>query len=193
MAKDESSQSDDGAAKRREPYSGPAREALRKALAALVTGGLVPDNVVERGGDLLALEIVASRMMMPEEADRDNPDLAVAEEEGERDQAVTEEEDERDQAVTEALVAVLTDAVEKNLLFRRHRRLLRCVLPLRTEYLDKNIEERRAAAGEYMMKKAVKAGTIRTYYEPRALDELARVLVEMEAKHRGEVLSDLGV
>jgi hypothetical protein len=171
MAKGDGSQSRDGDAKRREPYSGPALVALRKALAALVTGGLTADSVVERGGELLALDIVASRVEALDEDD----------------------EDKRDQAVTDSLTAVLAEAVEKKLLFRRHRRLLRCVLPLRKELLGKNVEERRTAAGQYMTKQSVKAGTIRTYYEPRALDELARVLVEMEAKHRGETLSELGV
>ena len=129
-----------------------------------MTGGLVTDNVAEKGGELLGLEIVAGQVQLPEGAD----------------------EDERDQAFTEALTAVLKEAVERKLLFRRHRRLLRYVLPLQAEYLGKSIEERRTAAGMNMTKKPVKPGTIRTYYEPRALNELARVLVEMEADHRGE-------
>jgi hypothetical protein len=80
----------------------------------------------------------------------------------------------------------LKEAVEKRLLFRRYHRLLRYLLPLQAEYLGKSIKERRIATGMNMTKKPVKPGTIRTCYEPRALDELAKVLVEMEAEHRGE-------
>lgn len=148
-------------------YSGPRLEDVRKDLAAVVTGGLVADSVAEKGRELLGLEIVVSRARLP----------------------VGAGEDERDQASTEALTAVLKEAVEERLLFRKHRRLLRYVLPLEAEYLDRSIEERRAAAGKNMTKKPVKPGTIRTYYEPRALDELARILVEMEAEYRGEQIA----
>ena len=149
------------------PYSGPALDDLRKNLAELVTAGLVPYNVAEKGGSLLELAIVTARLTVDEDAD----------------------EDERDAAYAEALVAVLKEAVTKERMpFRRYRRVLKYVLPLKEDYLGKSIEERRTAAGQELTdgKKAVKPGTIRTYYEPRARDDLARVLVEMETEHRGE-------
>jgi hypothetical protein len=148
------------------PYSGPPLEKLRKNLSALVTGGLVQDNVAEQGDDLLTLQIVKSRLNLADGAG----------------------EDDRDEAHTEALTAVLKDAVQEGkVLFKKHRRLLRYVLPLEADFLGKSIEERRTEAGKKMISnKEVKPGTIRTYYEPRALDELARVLVEMEAEHCGE-------
>jgi hypothetical protein len=34
--------------------------------------------------------------------------------------------------------------------------------------------------------KPVEPSTIRTYYEPRALNQLAVVVIRMEAEHRGE-------
>jgi hypothetical protein len=156
------------------PYSGPTLAAIRKSLAELVTGGLVAYNVAEKGGALLRLELVRERLQAPTGADADS-------------------EDARDAAYAQALVAVLKDAVEGDgrILFRKHRRLLRYVLPLKEEYAKKSIKDRRTAAGKDAADgKPVKAGTIRTYYEPRALDELARVLVEMEAEKRGEVQVD---
>ncbi len=150
-----------------EPYSGPDFDALRKSLSELVTGGVVPYNVAENGGALLNLDIVSSRIKVGPETD--------------------EEEQERAQA--QALLAVLTSAVDKKqLMQRKHRRLLKYVLPLKDEYAGKTIEERRRAAGENLTdgKRVVKSGTIRTYYEPRALDQLAITLVRMEAEHRGQ-------
>jgi hypothetical protein len=153
------------------PYSGPAIADVRKSLAEVVTGGLVPGNVAEKGGVLLELQIVVNRLKLPAKAN----------------------EDARDSAYAKALTAALKDAVEGGrILFRKHRRLLRYVLPLEKEYLNKSIKERRTAAGKNLSDgKPVGAGTIRTYYEPRALDELARVLVEMEAAARGEALSEV--
>jgi hypothetical protein len=155
------------------PYSGPHVEALRKNLAALVTEGLMPYNIAEKGGELLELQIVTSRLGVIDDAD----------------------EDVRDQAYAAALVAVLDEAVKDRILFRKYRRLLRYVLPLREGYLNKPIEARRKAAGKNLTdgKKVVQAGTIRTYYEPRALDALAQALVEMEAQKRGEASPVTGV
>jgi hypothetical protein len=174
MAKEVSQR--DEAAQELPAYSGPLLETLRKNLAELVTGGLVPDNVAEKGGDLLKLKIVTSRLRLSEEADED---------EGEG-------EDERDKACLEALTEVLRDAVkEGRVFFKKHRRLLRIVLPLHADLVGKPIEMRRTEAGKKMINgKEIKPGTIRTYHEPRALDELARVLLEMEAEHRGESPTD---
>ena len=154
------------------PHSGSAlADLLRKNLADLVTVGLLPYNVAETGGSLLELAIVTARLKIDEDAD----------------------EDERDAAYAKALVAVLKEAVTKERMpIRRYRRVLKYVLPLKEEYLGKTIKERRTAAGRDLKdgKQAVKAGTIRTYYEPRALEDLARVLVEMETEYRGETLPE---
>jgi hypothetical protein len=151
------------------PYSGPTTSEVRRALSAIVTHGLVPYHVAESGGPLLSLEIVQSRLP---------PNL-------------NGDEEKRDAAYTEALRSVLHEAVMERVLTRRHRRLLRYVLPLIPEYLGTTVLERRTLAGEQMRDgiKSVKAGTIRTYYEPRALDQLAAALVAMEAEHRGEDIS----
>lgn len=150
-----------------EPYSGPPLADIRKNLADLVTNGLVPYNVAERGGALLEMEIVRSRVEGDPDADDDESEMALA----------------------SAVESVLRDAVTKDRMrIRRHRRVLKNVLPLKEELLNAPINERRAAAAHDLRdgKKSVKPGTIRTYYEPRALDDLARVLVEMEAERRGQ-------
>ena len=149
------------------PYSGPKEESLRNDLARIVREGLEPYWISEVGGDLLTLEIVRCRVP-PEILDDDG--------------------DEAEDAKAKALVAVLTEAVDL-IGQRKYRRVLRYVLPIRKEYLGKPVKERRVAAGQNLKdgKKAVKAGTIRTHYEPKALDQLARMLVKMESEHRGEM------
>lgn len=151
-----------------QPYFGPDVEIVRRSLGNLVAEGLLPSNIAENGGELLELAIVASRVEAQVDAD----------------------EEDRERAEAAALVAVLVAAVVKGRIpARRHRRILKHVLPLKEEYLGTTIKERRTAAGQDLKPgKAVKPATIRTYYdyEPRALDELARVLVEMEAEYRGE-------
>lgn len=102
----------------------------------------------------------------------------------------TADEDEREADYAQALTAALEETVTKARIPRRkHRRILRYVLPLEPNYIGTSIKTRRAAAGENLTDgKKVKANTIRTYpeYEPNALDELARALTEMEAERRGE-------
>lgn len=151
-----------------EPYSGPKLKDLRGNLGKLVTEGLLPYHVAEVGGKLLELKLVTSRLNLP-----DNP---------------TEEEEET--AYAEALTEVLNEAVamKNSGIRRKDRKVLKNVLPLRKNLLGEPIEKRRAAAGKDMKdgKKGVKPGTVRTYYEPRALDRLAQVLVNMEAEYRGE-------
>ena len=127
----------------------------------------MPSNVADNGGVLLELELVAGRLELDLKADEDTQNAAYA----------------------VALIAVLDEAVVKPRIPRgKHRRILRYVLPLIPDYLGTTIKERRTAAGEHLTdgKKVVKPGTIRTYkdYEPAALDELARVLVEMETECR---------
>lgn len=154
-----------------EAYSGPAFDEIRASLAALVTEGVAPYNVADNGGALLELQAVTGRVVI----------------------AVGADEDDEERAYAEALVAVLKEAVDKRRIqSRKHRRLLKYVLPLREELLEKTIEQRRTAAGKNLTdgKKVVKPGTVRTYYEPRALDRLARALIAIECEHRGEVLPD---
>jgi hypothetical protein len=153
-------------------YSGPSAEALRKSLAAMLTEGLTPSSIAEHGDVLLELQIVTERLSANDHAD----------------------EAQREADYAQALTAVLELAVAKEHIPRRkHRRILKYVLPLESEYLGRTIKERRAAAGKNLTdSKTVKASTIRTYgeYEPNALDELARALTEMEAEARGETKPD---
>jgi hypothetical protein len=149
-------------------YSGPSIEAVRGSLAAVITEGLTPSSIAEHGHVLLELKLVVERLSTNDHAD----------------------EDQREADYAQALTAVLDLAVIKERIpGRKHRRILKYVLPLESEYLGATIKDRRAAAGEHLTDgKKVKASTIRTYpeYEPTALDELARALTEMEAECRGE-------
>jgi hypothetical protein len=143
---------------------------LRKRLSELLTEGLVASNVADNAGELLELQIVASKLELDADADEEAQEAAYA----------------------AALTAVLMEAVVKKRIPRgKHRRILRYVLPLKDEYLGTTIRERRIAAGEHLTdgKKIVAPGTIRTYkeYEPGALDALATVLVKMEAEYHREI------
>lgn len=147
------------------PEEGPSVEEIRNALAGLVTEGLVPYNVGESGGCLLDLAIVqAQRKPVP----RDAP------------------EPDRHAADAEALTSVLQDAVDHKDISGKHRRLLRDVLPLRPELLGKPIKERRKEAGKDLKpgKKDIGPGTVRTYYEPKALLKIAEVVWMIESQFR---------
>jgi hypothetical protein len=161
--------------KERPSYAGPKPDALRKNLAGLVAEGFMPENVADKGGDLLELRIVTSRVTLGKDASNDQREIATA----------------------EAFIALVGEVADNKKLVRqrKYRRLLRYVLPLENDCFDMDVEERRTAAGKNLFggSKEVKPGTIRTYYEPRALDELARVLVEMEAESRGEAPPGAGV
>jgi len=134
----------------------------------MLTEGLTPSSVAEYGGALLELRLVADRLRATDWDDED------------------EKESDYARALTETLeLAVVDERIPR----RKHRRILKYVLPLESGYLGRTIKERRAAAGKNLTdSKTVKASTIRTYqeYEPNALDELARALTEMEAEARGE-------
>ena len=148
------------------PYTGSSVASIRRNLATLITDGVAPYNVADKGHDLLRLQIVQHRISHGD---------------------MTEDEREADEAA--ALISVLKEAVARERMpIRRYRRLLRFVLPLDEQYLGTTIGVRRAAAGEHLMdgRRTVKPGTIRTYYEPRALDALAKALVAMEAAARKE-------
>jgi hypothetical protein len=141
--------------------------AVRKALAELVTGGVMPYNVAAHGGVLLEFEIVISRLELT-------------------DDDANEDDDKREEDYAAALVSVLGEAVVKARIPQRaYRRVLKCVLPLRDEYLGLAIKDRRIVAAQELKtpKKTIKPATVRTYYEPRALDALATVLLEMEASY----------
>ena len=157
----------------RPPYGGASPDVLRKSLAALVVDGLEPHNVADNAGELLELQIVSSRVTFGEEADKG-----------------------REIARAQTFIALVAEVVDKKRVRKgKYRRLLRYVLPLRKDLIGKNVNERRTAAGEHLTSgsKVVQPATIRIYYEPRALDELARVLVEMEAEVRGEAPPSAGI
>jgi hypothetical protein len=139
--------------------------AIRTTLGRLVTDGLVPYNVGENGGALLEMAVVqAARVKLDSAAD----------------------EASRYEADTEALRSVLEAAVEDEDIGGKYRRLLRAVLPLTPELVGKPVRERRIVAGEVLKpgKNDVTAGTVRNYYEPKALDKLARVLWSIEQESR---------
>jgi hypothetical protein len=141
---------------------------IRDALGKLVTDGLVPYNVGDNGECLLDLGLV--------KAHREALD-------GDADEA------ERYGADTRALTAVLEDAVAREEIRGKHRRLLRAVLPLKPELVGKSIKERRTEAGKDLRpdKDDVRPGTIRNHYEPKALDKLAAVLWQMEQEFQAAV------
>jgi hypothetical protein len=70
------------------------------------------------------------------------------------------------------------------MLSQQHRDLLRFVLGLDPTTRDLSAMERRRIAGERFRggTKPVSAGTIRTYHEPRALDELAAILISLDSE-----------
>ena len=148
------------------PEEGPSVQDIRKALSGLVTEGLIPYNISENGGCLLDLASVqARRKSVPKDAP----------------------EADRHAADAEALTSVLQDAVNHKDINGKHRRLLQDVLPLRPELLGKTIKERRKEAGKNLKpgKKDIGPGTVRTYYEPKALEKIAEAVCQIESKFRG--------
>jgi hypothetical protein len=162
-----------------EAYSGPSYVRIRKSLTDLVTLGLSPYSVAEKGAALVELEIL------------------IRHRRGLNDNA---SDDERDAADADALLALLEEAVHRRrIASRKFRRVLRFVLPIYTEegfeqYRDASLEARRTAAGQNLTgnehDEPVEPSTIRTYYEPKALSKLAVVLIHMESEHRGETPPD---
>jgi hypothetical protein len=157
------------------PYSGPCFEAIRKNLTDLVTLGISPYSVAEKGQALLELQVVTEkRKPLPPNA----------------------EDDDRDVADADALVALLDEAVKRERIsHRRYRRVLRYMLPIyvRSGYeqlREASLKDRRSAVAEDLTGKkngkTVEPSTIRTYYEPRALNQLTVVLILLEAERRGE-------
>jgi hypothetical protein len=145
-------------------------EAIRETLRKLVTDGLVPFNVGDNGGYLLELGVVRAAR-----AELDAADDEVS----------------RYEADTEAVRSVLAAAVEHEDVSGKYRRLLRAVLPLKPELVGKPVKERRVEAGKDIKpgKNDVTAGTIRNYYEPKALAKLAHVLWAMEQEFQAEATS----
>jgi hypothetical protein len=137
---------------------------IRDALARLVTHGLDdPYNVGDNGGVLLDLAIVQGRVQAP-------PDVT---------------EVQRFEAYTKALTSVLAEVVDDKEFPGKSRRLLKALLPLDPDLLGAKLTDRRIAAAKNLTPgKQVTPGTIRTYYEPKALQRLARVLVREELAFR---------
>jgi hypothetical protein len=152
-------------------YSGVSQQTIRDRLGGLVTDGITRVNIATNAGELLELDIVCSAMPTHDAGDEDAVEVAQAE------------------ALTKVLkLAVVSDRIP----YRPHRRILKFVLPLKDKYLGEDVKTRREAAGIDIAtgQKPIKPESIRTYYphEPQALDELARVLVSMEAVSRKEPL-----
>ncbi len=154
-------------------YTGIEEQAVRERLGKLLKRGLVPRNVGNKAGKLLELRVVAEQIATVGKRRRPK--------DGE------DEDDVRDAVAAEVLTAVLVIAVGR-MLTSDYRRLLKRVLPLKQELLGEEIAVRRAAAQAALAERgtSVELETLRTYYEPRALDELAWYLVLLEAEHRGE-------
>jgi hypothetical protein len=152
-----------------ESYSGPPARELRKTLRWLVTQGLTPDNLVRRGGDLLNLRVVVSRVQVGADASEDEWERAAA------------------AAFVDVLVELTTNPRgEPGVIYvfkSEHRKVLRNVLSLKPELVGAPLEQRRKAAAEEL---GLEVSTARTSYEPPALDDLVRALIELDARHRGE-------
>jgi hypothetical protein len=163
-------------------YAGISQAIVRSRLGGLIAQGLTPSNVGNKAHELLRMEIVQERRRALED-ERLN---------AEGDESDVDEDDTADELDARALTEVLKQAVAQ-IQVSNYRRILKRVLPLKPGLVGTPIAERRTAAAsafrhERIGDEPVVAETIRTYHEPRALDELARTLVEMEAKYRGEAL-----
>ena len=138
---------------------------VRDALAKLVTEGLFKHyNVGENGGCLLRLAVVQDRW---------------------KGLDGNASEDQRYQAYAQGLRAILAEAIEDEDFSGKARRLLQDVLPLREELRGMAIKERRVEASMHTKPgEKIKPGTIRTYYEPKALKKLAEALLQLESGFR---------
>lgn len=141
----------------------PSYDDVRHALTSVVTYGLVPFSVATYGESLVALEIVQARMpdgLRPKDGDR------------------------YEQAATAALTEVLREAVD-GIRSRNYRMVLEYVLPLMPELRDTDVTHRRTEVGKVLRNRPLKAGSVRVYYERKALDQLANDLLEAEADAGG--------
>jgi hypothetical protein len=132
--------------------------------------GLVPFNVATRGGPLLELAVVQARI----------PDGLKPTDDEPYEEAATA-------ALTEVLTMVVNDIKSRN-----YRVVLRHVLPLIPELLGTDVTHRRTEAGKALKRGAPhppKAGSVRTYYEGHALDQLAEDLHRVEAAHQAAAVS----
>lgn len=149
-------------------YSGPPLADIRKCFTDLVRYGLTPQSVSDRGATLMEMQIVLEkRPSLPDSATDDAHEAA-------------------DMA---AVLDVLTNAVDRaHIPASTDRRVLRFVLPIYDDYRGASLSARRTVAGEKIFDgdRVVSSGTIRTSYEPKALDWLGVVLVKLKAERRGE-------
>jgi hypothetical protein len=153
-----------------EPPSGDLAT-IRESLGKLIKEGLVAYHVADVGGPLVGLGIVQAKLISGHGCLNG---------------------DERDEAHADALKEVLTEAINHPVMGGKARRLLENVLPLKEELIGASPKERRTEAGKHIKngKKVIKPGTIRTYYEPDALNKLAEILVSMEHDHRSTASAD---
>jgi hypothetical protein len=106
-----------------------------------------------------------------------------------RRQPTERTDDAQEAADMAAVLAVLAEAVDKtHIPASTYRRVLRFVLPIHDTYRGTKLTARRKVAGEKIFDddRVLTSGTIRTSYEPLALDWLGVTLVKLEAEHRGE-------
>lgn len=149
-------------------YSGPRYVEVRKCLTNLVRYGLTPQTLSEKGTVLMQLKIVQAERELPPESATD---------------------DAQEAADLAAVLTVLNHAIDKaHIPSSKNRRVLRNVLPIFGELRGEPLKVRRTVAGERFVDGAHKVGpdTIRTSYEPTALDWLGAILVKLEAESRGE-------
>ena len=149
-------------------YSGPPFAELRKCFTDLVRYGLTPQTISDKGAVLMELKIICERR-------QPLPDSAT--------------DDAHEGADMVAVLDVLTKAIDRaHIPASTDRRVLRFVLPIHENYRGASLSARRTAAGENIFDgdRVLTPGTIRTSYEPKALDWLGVVLVKLEAEQRSE-------
>ncbi|HUB73954.1 MAG TPA: hypothetical protein VL979_07960 [Solirubrobacteraceae bacterium] len=154
-------------------YSGTPFSDIRQCLTALVRHCLTPQTVGDRGAALLSLKIVEDERTPPAEPATD---------------------DQHEAADMAAVLSVLSKVVDKqHIPSSKDRRVLRFVLPIYEDHDGAPLRgapllSRRTIAGEEVIDgdKVVAPATIRTSYEPKALDWLGVILVQLEAERRGE-------
>lgn len=150
-------------------FDGSQEGEVRAALGALIAHGLVPFNVASKGGALLELGVVQSQIPDGLKPNDDDP---------------------YEEAATAALTSVLTTVVSE-IKSRNYRVVLRHVLPLLPGLLGTDVTHRRSEAGKALKRgqTPIKAGSVRTYYEGDALDQLAADLMQVEAAHQAAAVS----
>jgi hypothetical protein len=134
----------------------PSEEKVDKAIQRICRHGVGLRWVKETGGILLELRCVQQKAEVDFKGDKS--------------------------AVALALIATLREQVER-MGDTQYANILRIVLALEDDYLGLSATERRTKAGEEFRdgERPVKASTIRTLHEPVAREQLAKLLLNLEA------------